>query len=269
MSTVVGGRKGRALGLKKICNCVFSRAGSLAGGAASRAAGCQQHRQTRHSPAAATQRLCRRFPGTGEVQQAAGKQTGSGNGQELGQADRQVGKQEENKEKNNLCPNISAAEQPFFFSSLIFLVDFSILLSFLSRAWLVLSSRGEMDCPCQQLPAGRLIAMYNTHAYIYVYMHLYVYLYIGGALRLPKTWVSKGMVPHHPHFKLLPPLPRIGRHFKVRFKVLNFSAALEDFPACWKRGLCCGTADPAFANPTHPDRGFWYQHFTANNVATH
>lgn len=38
MRTVAGGRRGRALGLKKICNCFFSTAASLAGSAALRAA---------------------------------------------------------------------------------------------------------------------------------------------------------------------------------------------------------------------------------------
>lgn len=33
-----------------------------------------------------------------------------------------------------------------------------------------------------------------THIYIYIY----AYLYIGGALRLPKTRVSKGTGPYHP-----------------------------------------------------------------------
>lgn len=123
----MGGRRGRALGLKKICNCFSSMAGSLTGSTASSAASCQQHHRTHRSSAMAMQRLCRRFLGTGEVNQAAGKQVGSKNGQELGQADRQVVKWEKNKEKNSSCPHISSSRSVYF-SPLIFLVDFSIPL---------------------------------------------------------------------------------------------------------------------------------------------
>lgn len=57
------------------------------------------------------------------------------------------GNREKNKEKNSLCPNISSCTSVFYFPPFIFLVDFSMLLSFLSRVWLIFPSQGRDGLP--------------------------------------------------------------------------------------------------------------------------
>lgn len=110
VGTFVGGETGRALGLKKNLQLVFSIPVSLSSSAVLWAAPLNSS-----PPAPAVQRLSRRFPGPGELQRAAGKQIGSKKGQELGQAQRQVGKEEKNKEKSKLCPKASSCRSVLFF----------------------------------------------------------------------------------------------------------------------------------------------------------
>lgn len=160
------GREGGLWGSRKICNCFFfpSLAPSLMMWAAPSNAS---------PPAPAMQRLSKRFPGTGELQKAAGKQTGSKKGQELSQAQRQVGKEGKNKEKIKLCPKTSRCRSiPFFHFNFLrrlqcpppFSQQSPADFSLLGKDWTVpVSSCRQTDCNVSHL-----------HMYRCIYMNIYI-----------------------------------------------------------------------------------------------
>lgn len=144
----MGGRKGRALGLKKNLQLFFFHgrlprrrlcfAGSRLPAVLSNSSlSCCGHTEAlqevpghRRSATSCTkaswqQEWARAWPG-----RQAGGETGK------------------NTKRKTVCaPTSPAADQSFFSSPFIFLVDFSMLLSFLSRVWLIFPSQGRDGPP--------------------------------------------------------------------------------------------------------------------------
>lgn len=153
------GGEGGLWGSRKICNCFFLR---------------------RQPAASSTVKLItllprprRGFAGGSQAPEKCNRLQERKKGQELGQADRQVGKQAKNKKKNNLHPSISGCRLVLFFFPLIFLVDFNILLSSRqSLAHFPLPGERRTACVSSCLQADPLQYISHICIYIYIYMSI-------------------------------------------------------------------------------------------------